>query len=184
MEPTTSAAAESRPSRTPGDAAEDDAPRSLNAEERAAWRSVVEIMCALPRALDQQLQQDSDLTFFEYMVLSVLSEPEDRTMQMSEIAFGVSASLSRLSHVVAKLERRGMLRRARMPGPGRRTSATLTDAGHAAVVAAAPGHVATVRKLFMDATETDDLAMLSRIGDGVARRIDPGRPGIHDAPAE
>jgi DNA-binding MarR family transcriptional regulator len=159
------------------------APRPLDADERAAWRSVVEIMCALPRALDQQLQQDADLTFFEYMVLAVLAEREDRTMQMSDIAFGVSASLSRLSHVVAKLERRGLVRRARMPGAGRRTSAALTDAGHDAVVAAAPGHVATVRRLLLDATEPSDLPVLGRIGDGVARRIAPGRPGIHDAPA-
>jgi DNA-binding MarR family transcriptional regulator len=116
------------------------------------------------------------------MVLSVLSERADRTMQMSDLAAGVSASLSRLSHVVAKLERRGLLVRDRIPGAGRRTSATLTDAGYAQVVAAAPEHLATVRALFLDAAKPADLEVLTRIGADLALRIDPDRRPIHDPP--
>ena len=155
------------------------APRWLSEDERAAWLAVATIMFTLPSALDARLQQDADLTFFDYMVLSVLSEREDRTMQMSEIAAGVSASLSRLSHVAAKLEARGLLRRSRIPGPGRRTSATLTDAGWARVLTAAPDHVATVREYFVDALEPTDLTVLARIGAAVATRIDPQRPFQH-----
>ena len=92
-------------------------------------------MITLPAALDARLQREANLTFFEYMVLAVLSERADRTMRMSDIAAGVSASLSRLSHVVARLEKQGLLCRSRVPGSGRRTNATLTDAGYAKVVA-------------------------------------------------
>jgi DNA-binding MarR family transcriptional regulator len=170
-----------RPARSPAEVdGPDGPPARLGDDERAAWRSVVEIMCSLPRVLDQHLQADADLTFFEYMVLSVLSERADRTMQMSDLAAGVSASLSRLSHVVAKLERRGLLGRDRIPGAGRRTSATLTDAGYAQVIAAAPGHLATVRALFLDAAEPADLEVLTRIGADLALRIDPDRRPIHD----
>lgn len=159
--------------------ADGTAARWLDDDERAAWLAVAAIMITLPAALDAQLRREADLTFFEYLVLSVLSERDDRTMQLSEIAAGVSASLSRLSHVVTKLEKRGLLCRGRLPGSGRRTSATLTDAGHATVVAAAPGHVAAVRDYLMDTLEYADLAMLRRIGVAVAGRIDPERPFLH-----
>ncbi len=161
----------------------DQAAKWLNAEERAAWLAVAAVMFTLPAALDSRLQDDADLTFFDYMVLSVLSEQADRTMQMSEIAAGVSASLSRLSHVATKLESRGLLHRSRIPGAGRRTSATLTDAGWAKVLAAAPKHVAAVRNYFIDVLEPTDLTALARIGVAVAGRINPERPFLHGAPS-
>jgi DNA-binding MarR family transcriptional regulator len=138
-------------------------------------------MTTLPAALDARLRQEADLTFIEYMVLAVLSERADRTMQLSDIAAGVSASLSRLSHVVTRLEKRGFLGRARIPGSGQRTNATLTDAGHAKVVAAAPDHVTAVRDYFVDALEPADLATMQRIGKSVAKRINPERPFLHGA---
>ncbi|WP_261574462.1 MarR family winged helix-turn-helix transcriptional regulator [Frankia gtarii] len=156
-------------------------PRWLSDEERKAWLATAAIMITLPAALDARLQQEANLTFFEYMVLAVLAERDDRTMQMSDIAAGVSASLSRLSHVVAKLEKQGLLCRSRVPGSGRRTNATLTDAGHAKVVAAAPDHVAAVRDYFMDALEPADVATMQRVGMAVARCINPARPFFHGA---
>lgn len=156
----------------------------LDDDERAAWLAVAAIMITLPAALDARLRREVDVTFFEYLVLSVLSERENRTMQLSEIAAGVSASLSRLSHVVTRLEKRGLLCRGRLPGSGRRTSAALTDAGYAVVLAAAPGHVAAVREYLMDTLERTDLATLHRIGIAVAGRIDPQRPFLHGAAAD
>jgi DNA-binding MarR family transcriptional regulator len=157
-------------------------PRWLNDEERAAWLALAAIMFTLPGALDARLQQDADLTFFDYMVLSVLSERNDKTMQMSEIAAGVSASLSRLSHVAAKLESKGLLTRARIAGTGRRTSATLTDKGQSTVVAAAPDHVAAVREYVLAALRPADLRTVTRIGADIAGRINTDRPFIHGAP--
>lgn len=146
---------------------------------RAAWLSVASIIFTLPAALDTRLQREDDLTFFDYMVLSVLSEQQDRTLQMSEIAAGVSASLSRLSHVATKLEKRGFLARTRLEGSGRRTGVTLTDLGHAKVVSAAPDHVAAVREYVLDALAPEDLSTLSRIGPEIARRINPARPVVY-----
>lgn len=156
-------------------------PRWLSDEERAAWLATAAIIITLPAALDARLQQEANLSFFEYMVLAVLSEHSDRTMQMSDIAAGVSASLSRLSHVAAKLEKQDLLVRSRVPGLGRRTNATLTDAGYAKVIAAAPGHVTAVRGLFVDALTPADVVTLQRIGVAVARRINPERPFFHGA---
>jgi DNA-binding MarR family transcriptional regulator len=151
-------------------------PRWLTDDERAGWMAAAALLIKLPGALDAQLQAEHGLTFFEYMVMAVLSEQPDRTLQMSDIAAATSSSLSRLSHVVKRLEARGLVRRERIPGAGRRTNAVLTDAGLAQVVAAAPGHVARVRDLLVDAVPADDLAALRRISEAVVERIDPGRP--------
>ncbi|WP_244931162.1 MarR family winged helix-turn-helix transcriptional regulator [Nocardioides sp. W7] len=156
-------------------------PRWLSDDERAAWLATAAIMISLPAALDSRLQRQAGLSFFEYMVLAALSERADRTMQMSEIAAGVSSSLSRLSHVVTRFEKQGLACRARVPGTGRRTNVTLTDAGYAKVVEAAPDHLAAVRDYYIDVLEPADLVALGRIGAAVARRINPDQPFVHGA---
>jgi DNA-binding MarR family transcriptional regulator len=161
------------------DAAGRQSPPWLDAEERAAWLGVAAIMFSLPAALDARLQNESGVTLYEYMVLSVLSEQPDRSLRMSEIAAGVSSSLSRLSHVAGRLERRGLLTKCRIPGPGRRTAATLTDAGMTLVINAAPGHVVAVREYLLRATTRTDLVVLRRLGAAVAERIHPDRPFLH-----
>lgn len=123
----------------------------LTDEEQAAWRSVVAMLLRLPAALDAQLQRDAGISNFEYMVLSSLSEAPNHTLRMTDLAALASGSLSRLSHVVSRLEARGWIRREPCPGDGRFVNAVLTDDGWAKVVATAPGHVAAVRKLLVDA---------------------------------
>ncbi|MEU8207462.1 MarR family transcriptional regulator [Streptosporangium sp. NPDC049046] len=147
------------------------ATRWLSRDELAAWLANSAIMISLPAALDARMQREAQLTFFEYMVLSVLSEEPERTLRMSDLATRTSASLSRLSHVVGRLEKRELLERARIPGSGRRTVATLTEAGYQVVVAAAPGHVKAVREYLIDELEPHDLAALRRIGTAVDAAI-------------
>lgn len=145
--------------------------RWLSPRERDAWLATSALTVSLPNALDAQLQADAGLSLFEYMVLAVLSEQDDWTMQMSEIAAFASGSLSRLSHVAKRLETQGYIVRSQVPGPGRRTNATLTEAGYAKVVATAPGHVMEVRRLLIDDMPEADLAALARIGRAVVERL-------------
>lgn len=157
-----------------------DEVRWLSEDERAAWLAVAALIVKLPSALDAQLHEDEDLSFFEYMVLAVLSEQDDRTMQMSDIAAASSASLSRLSHTIKRLENHGLVRRERLPGPGRRTSAILTDAGFAKVAQTAPGHVRRVRELLFDVASPVQLETLRQVGDLVLGQIDPRRTSFDD----
>ncbi|MEU5976516.1 MarR family winged helix-turn-helix transcriptional regulator [Streptomyces sp. NPDC047315] len=161
--------------------------RWLNGDELAAWLANSAIMISLPAALDARMQREAQLTFFEYMVLSVLSEQPARTLQMSTLAARTAASLSRLSHVVGRLEKRELITRTRIPGSGRRTNATLTEAGYEVVVAAAPGHVAAVREYLIDEIEPQDLATLRRIGaavDAAIKREHPDAVTAMSPPAE
>jgi len=82
---------------------------------------------------------------------------------MSDIADFTQSSLSRLSHAARRLEEQGRLTRSPDPDDGRTTVATLTDAGHAKVVAAAPGHVRTVRSLVFDPLTRQQIQQLGRI---------------------
>jgi DNA-binding MarR family transcriptional regulator len=137
-----------------------DEPRWLTDEEQQAWRPFAALLFRLPAALDAQLQRDAQITHFEYMVLISLSEAPDRSLRMSDLAAMASGSLSRLSHVVSRLERRGWVRREPCPGDGRFINAVLTDEGWEKVVATAPGHVEAVQKLVVDALTPEEFRAL------------------------
>ena len=132
----------------------------LSPDEQANWRQLVALLFRLPGALDAQLQRDAGISNFEYMVLSQLSEAEKHTLRMSDLASMASGSLSRLSHVVSRLEKRGWVRRESCPGDGRFVNAVLTDEGMAKVTATAPGHVEAVRRFVVDALSPQQLAAL------------------------
>ena len=100
--------------------------RWLDEDELQAWLKLAGVMLKLAPTLDSQLQRDSDLTHFDYLCLAMLSESDDRTLRMSELATRVNASLSRLSHVISKLEKRGWVARKPSPDSRRVTLVTLT----------------------------------------------------------
>jgi DNA-binding MarR family transcriptional regulator len=114
-------------------------PRWLNADERRAWLAMLSINTMLPAALDNQLHTAGKVSLFDYNVMAMLSEAEGRFLPMSELAARTSSSLSRLSHVVSKLEKRGWLERRPHPRDARVTTAHLSDDGMATLVSLAPG---------------------------------------------
>ncbi|WP_323097486.1 MarR family winged helix-turn-helix transcriptional regulator [Intrasporangium sp. YIM S08009] len=148
-------------------------PRWLDADELVAWKRLVAVVELLPGVLDTQLRRDSGLTHFEYFVLAMLSEAPERTLRMTYLAQRTNATLTRLSHVVRRLEDRSLVERFPCPEDGRATNARLTDAGRDAVVAAAPGHVATVRAEVIDALTPEQVGHLSQITEALLRRLDP-----------
>ena len=113
--------------------------RWLTDDERAAWVRLVAVVELLPGVLDTQLRRDADLTHFEYFVLAMLSEAPERTLRMTSLAQRTNATLPRLSHVVRRLEDRGLVERFPCPQDGRATNARLTDAGWEKVVASRAG---------------------------------------------
>ncbi|HEX9765860.1 MAG TPA: MarR family transcriptional regulator [Nitriliruptorales bacterium] len=146
-------------------------PRWLDERQQRAWRSLAAVMLRLPIELERQLRRDAELTHFEYWVLAMLSETADRTLQLSDLAARASASLSRLSHVVTRLEDKGWLRRERCPGDARATNAVLTEAGWDKVVASAPGHVEEVRRLVFDGLDDQGVGELARACDAILERL-------------
>jgi DNA-binding MarR family transcriptional regulator len=135
----------------------------LNADEKEAWTGMVSMLLLLPGMLEAPLHQESGLRLFDYLVLSHISEAESNSMRMSELAYLVNGSLSRLSNVVKRFEQRGWVVRYPDPDDGRYTIASLTDEGYQVVEAAAPTHVRTVRQFVLDPLTADDRKALTRI---------------------
>jgi DNA-binding MarR family transcriptional regulator len=149
----------------------------LDADEQRAWLRLAGVMLKLSPALDSQLQRDCDLTHFDYLCLAMLSTTEGRTLPMSELAALTNASLSRLSHVVTKLQKRGWVERRPSPASRRVTLVVLTEAGWQTLVEAAPGHVETVRSLVFEGLSREDVAALERIAGHIVERIEASRLG-------
>ena len=146
--------------------------RWLTAAEVDSWLSVVRLMTWLAWSIDQQLRRDSNLGMVEYQVLAMLSASPQRTMRMSSLAEVTNASLSRLSHLVKRLERRGLVRREPDPADGRFTRAILTGKGFHTLAGAAPAHVAHVRSLVIDVLPPEQLRRLGLAADRIMSRID------------
>jgi DNA-binding MarR family transcriptional regulator len=146
-------------------------PQWLDARQREAWLRFAGLIVVLPAELDAGMQRQAGLTQFEYGVLAGLSEQPERTMRISVLADFARGSLSRLSHLIKRLERRGWVRRELDSEDGRYTNAILTDEGYAKVVATAPGQVELVRRLVVDALTPAQLRQLGEISARITDRI-------------
>ena len=145
----------------------------LDRRQLRAWIRLAAVLELLPGVLDAQLRRDTGLTHFDYYVLAMLSEAPGRTLRMTALAEQTAATLARLSHVVQRLEGRGLLERFPCPQDRRATNARLTGQGWEAVQEAAPGHVATVRQHVVDVLTDEQIDQLADIGDAILSRLDP-----------
>lgn len=148
--------------------------RWLSAEQLHAWVRFIAVVELLPGVLDTHLQREADLTHFEYFALAMLSEAPNRTLRMTALSAATNSTLPRLSHVVARLEKRGFIGRSPCAEDRRATNALLTEAGWAKVQETAPGHVGTVRDRVIDTLDAADIADLDRIMGRVLSSLDPG----------
>lgn len=149
-------------------------PRWLNQSERDMWIRLVGMTFLLPGVLEAQLKRDAGLSFFEYHVLAMLSEAEGRTRSMSGLARWSNSSLSRLSHMVTRMEKQGWVRRETCPGDRRATNAVLTDAGFAHLEVNAAAHVAEVRAQVFDLLDAEQVRVMAAGLGKVLEQIDPG----------
>lgn len=147
-------------------------PRWLRGDELATWMSMARVLTLLLPALERRLERDADLNWMEYHVLAKLSEQDGHTMRMSGLADLASSSLSRLSHVVKRLEGQGFVRRETDPCDGRYTNATLTSEGYGKLAASAPAHVEAVRSLVFDTLEPGEAESLRSAFDRIFAAVD------------
>jgi DNA-binding MarR family transcriptional regulator len=141
----------------------DASPRWLSKPQLDAWVNLAQLLMLLPTRLDRQLREEAGIPHAYYQMLALLSGEPGRAMRMTDLARSVGTTTSRLSHAVASLEQRGWLRRGACPTDRRGQIAHLTDAGLAALQAAAPGHVAEVRRLVFDHLTDDEVIQLRAI---------------------
>ena len=145
----------------------------LTPEQVEDWRALVALTLALPAALDAQLKRDSAVTSFEYNVMAALSESPRRSLPMSVLATLASGSMSRLSHVIERLEQAGWVERQASSLEGCRTEARLTAAGLRKLVESAPGHVQEARRLVIDVLSPEELRALGVAARKIVELADP-----------
>jgi DNA-binding MarR family transcriptional regulator len=127
----------------------------LTADEQRTWRTYMRMSALMPARMSRQLQRDSGLSLPEYEVLVHLSEAPGHRMRPYQLCEALSWEQSRLSHQLARMERRGLVTREECPADGRGAFVILETAGVDAIGSAAPGHVATVRELMFDRLSDD-----------------------------
>lgn len=134
--------------------------RWLNDDEQEIWRAYMTANVEFSAHIDRQLRRESGMPMAYYEILVRLSESPGRSRRMSELAEASQSSRSRLSHAVSALEKQGWVVRSPADCDRRGWVATLTDAGFAALAAAAPGHVTAVREHIFDVLTPEQLAAL------------------------
>ncbi|CAM3520357.1 MarR family winged helix-turn-helix transcriptional regulator [Tsukamurella ocularis] len=143
----------------------------LTTGQSVVWRSYIESSLRLQTRIDDELRADHGLTLIDYHILVLLSEAPDQRLRMSELADAMVFSRSRLTYQIASMDKRGMVTRERVADDGRGACAVLSPDGLRAVQAAAPTHAATVRELFLDALDPDELDLLGTVFDRLRTRL-------------
>ena len=153
-----------------------EATSGLTEAELPTWFMLVGVLIKLPAALDEQLQRDAGMNHFEFLVLKRLYLREGHSLRMSELAVITNGSLSRLSQVISRLEKRGWVRRASDPTDGRCTLAILTEAGSNKLADTLPGHAEAVRRFVFDPLTKAQRRQLHDICYRIIRAIHPDIP--------
>jgi DNA-binding MarR family transcriptional regulator len=148
----------------------DGEPRWLDAREQRAWRGYLAMQAQLQATLHRRLQADAGLSLADFDVLVALSD-RDEPVRAGELAGLLQWEKSRLSHHLARMERRGLVAREDCPDDARGAFVVLTDAGRRAQEAAAPAHVAAVRELVFDGLAPEQVDALIAVSDEVRARI-------------
>lgn len=145
--------------------------RWLTEEEQRAWRGLLRMTSQLNARMNRQLLQDYGVSLADYDVLVVLSEAPEGRLRVFEVADALAWEQSRVSHQLARMQRRGLVAREGCASDARGAFAVLTEAGRAAIERAAPAHVETVRQLVFDGLTHDQLAALTEITTRVLDRL-------------
>src|SRR3954454_4882938 len=136
-------------------------PRWLTPEQQRTWRAYLLGSARLFERLDADLREFS-IDLPEYEILVFLEESPNRQLRMSDLAAAVQQSRSRLPHPVSRMERTGLVERLSCPIDRRGVWAHLTEAGMDLLRTAAPSHVASVRRHFVEAMNPADYEALGR----------------------
>lgn len=153
-----------------------ETPQWLNPAEQQTWRAFVRVHQQLTARLGRDLQAHSKLSGADYEILVALTDTPDGRQRFQDLAKTVDWEQSRLSHHIARMCKRGLVAREECAEDGRSAFVVLTPAGREAIETAAPQHVATVRRLVIDALSPDELAMLAQISNRILEQLDNMAP--------
>src|ERR1039457_5218834 len=145
--------------------------RWLTEDEQRAWRGLLRMTSQLNARMNRQLQDDYGISPADYDVLVVLSEAPAGRRRVFELADALAWEQSRVSHQLARMQRRGLVARAEGPTDARGAVVGLPQTGPAAIERAAPAHVETVRQLVFDGLSRDQPPAPTAVSSSVLDRL-------------
>ncbi len=145
----------------------------LTAGEQRAWRALLRMSSGLDARLNRELLANSGLSLADYDVLVLLTDVPDGRLRVFELAHELGWEQSRVSHHLSRMQRRGLVVRESCATDRRGAFVVLTEQGRSAITAAAPGHVATVRRLVFDGLAPEQVAALEVTASQVLARLEP-----------
>ena len=146
--------------------------RWLSPAEQRAWRGFIRLQQKLTACLSRDLQTQSQLSGADYEILVALTDVPEGRQRYLDLARSVEWERSRLSHQITRMAKRGLVVREECAEDGRGAFVAITGAGRETIEAAAPKHVATVRRMVVDVLSEDELATLARISERILQRLD------------
>lgn len=149
--------------------------RWLDEREERAWRALQFMQMRLEAELARQLATDSGLSYPDYLVLVALTDRQDGRMRLFELGRELGWEKSRLSHHVARMADRGLVKKERCDSDRRGAFVAVTNKGRKEIESAAPGHVRAVRRLFIDRLTPDQLDLVASVAETVLAEVDDRR---------
>lgn len=146
--------------------------RWLDEREERAWRALQFLQMRLVGELTRRLAAESGLSYQDYVVLVALTDRPDGRMRLFELARVLGWEKSRLSHHLARMADRGLVRKQKCDSDRRGAFVVITKGGHEAIEAAAPGHVQAVRELFVDRLSPRQLDAVGAAAEAVLAALD------------
>ncbi|MDX6741301.1 MarR family winged helix-turn-helix transcriptional regulator [Actinocorallia sp. A-T 12471] len=145
--------------------------RWLSDQEQRAWRGLLELHAEVWTAVARDLQANAGLSLGDYAVLASLSEAPEHRQRVTELARAIQWERSRLSHQLSRMDKRGLVVRRECPEDARGAFAEITARGLEVIAAAAPEHVASVRRHMFDALTPEQVEALAGISASVVERL-------------
>ncbi|MEH0541567.1 MarR family winged helix-turn-helix transcriptional regulator [Streptomyces sp. B21-105] len=152
-----------------------DTPAWLSPAEQDAWRAFIRLHQKLSATLERDLKAHK-LSGADFQILVALTDTPDGRQRFQDLANTIEWEQSRLSHQIARMTKRGLVAREDCAEDGRGAFVAITPAGRKTIEAAAPHHVATVRRLVIDALGTDELATFARLSNRILEQLDNESP--------
>lgn len=147
----------------------------LSEREERAWRALQLMQMRLEAELARQLATESGLSYPDYVVLVALTDHPEGRLRLFELGRLLGWEKSRLSHHVARMADRGLVRKERCDSDRRGAYVVVTKKGRREIESAAPGHVRTVRRLFIDRLTADELEAIATAAERVLTEMDDAR---------
>lgn len=154
----------------------DDEVRWLDAREARAWRALQHMQLRLVGELARQLAAESGLSYPDYVVLVALTARPEGRLRLYQLAEALGWEKSRLSHHVARMSARGLVDKEPCDDDRRGAYVVVTPRGREEIDAAAPGHAAAVRRLFLDQLTPEQLDAVADAAEAVLAGMDASRP--------